>query len=825
MFETVIVILLIVILVVIIQFKGDINKQLLLLHLKIDQLYKQRTSETEPGPVANADTPTPVVPPPPPPISTWQRPLPDLVPQPDAVPIPVSPVIPVEPPAPVLPPVTAVSVPPVPIDLPEAEWQEELPVAAAPPEAPVAAKPKRPSFQERYPDLEKFIGENLFNKIGIAILVLGIGFFLKYAIDKDWINEIGRTFIGIICGGLLIGLAHRMRKTFAAFSSVLVGGGVATLYFTVTIAFQEYHLITQPLAFILTILITAFSVVLALSYDRRELAVLAILGGFSAPFMVSNGAGNVVVLFTYILTLNIGMLVLAYYKKWNIVNIISYVATVLLFGSWLAVSITNPPKQPHYGTALVFATLFYVVFFLMNVINNVRNRQRFGAFDICILLSNTFLYYTAGMLLLSQLHATMYQGLFTALMAVFNCLFAFSLYRREQADRTLIYLLIGLVLTFVSLAAPVQLEGNYITLFWAAETVLLFWLSQRSGIALMRYASMLILVLMVFSLLMDWQQLYFDRAAPMLPFANKAFVTSVVATLSFILLGRLVRQESRETNLLPGFPVYMLRPLLRAMTIVLIYTGIQSELWFQAQHHFPLLSPLITGSFNFIAVSVLLYMNRHAQPWVRAALLVLTGVAMIAFAAYYVPDALDVQSSGIYGHNKFPYLWLHYLLYVPVGVMLYQLHRAVQGLPWSRLPMLTQWVVALMVLIMASAELDHIILAVVPHQESEMHSLLGNSHRTGWAILWGAYAFVLMYLGLRWKSKAVRIIAINVFGLTLAKLFLVDFRSLPEGGKIAAFISLGVLLLIISFMYQRLKKMLLTDENKNVGDATPEEQA
>ncbi|MBL7752231.1 MAG: hypothetical protein JNN29_12665, partial [Chitinophagaceae bacterium] len=48
-----------------------------------------------------------------------------------------------------------------------------------------------PSQKER--DLEKFIGENLANKIGIAILVLGIGFFVKYAIDKNWINETGRV--------------------------------------------------------------------------------------------------------------------------------------------------------------------------------------------------------------------------------------------------------------------------------------------------------------------------------------------------------------------------------------------------------------------------------------------------------------------------------------------------------------------------------------------------------------------------------------------------------------------------------------------------------
>src|SRR5882757_3147041 len=60
-----------------------------------------------------------------------------------------------------------------------AEKKEQLPVAA------------KESWLDKWlrnnPDLEKFIGENLFNKIGIAVLVFGIGFFVKYAIEKNWI--------------------------------------------------------------------------------------------------------------------------------------------------------------------------------------------------------------------------------------------------------------------------------------------------------------------------------------------------------------------------------------------------------------------------------------------------------------------------------------------------------------------------------------------------------------------------------------------------------------------------------------------------------------
>ena len=85
---------------------------------------------------------------------------------------------------------------------------------------------------ENNPDIEKFIGENLANKIGIAILVLGISFFVKYAIDKEWINETGRVVIGLACGGLLTGIAHYFRNSYRAFSSVLAGGSIAVFFFT-----------------------------------------------------------------------------------------------------------------------------------------------------------------------------------------------------------------------------------------------------------------------------------------------------------------------------------------------------------------------------------------------------------------------------------------------------------------------------------------------------------------------------------------------------------------------------------------------------------------
>lgn len=73
---------------------------------------------------------------------------------------------------------------------------------------------------------EKFIGENLFGKIGILVFVIGVGFFVKYAIDKDWINETLRTVLGFLTGSHCWWLPNACKKKYRTFSSLLAGGSL-----------------------------------------------------------------------------------------------------------------------------------------------------------------------------------------------------------------------------------------------------------------------------------------------------------------------------------------------------------------------------------------------------------------------------------------------------------------------------------------------------------------------------------------------------------------------------------------------------------------------
>ena len=122
------------------------------------------------------------------------------------------------------------------------------------------------------------------------------------------------------------------------------------------------------------------------------------------------------------------------------------------------------------------------------------------------------------------------------------------------------------------------------------------------------------------------------------------------------------------------------------------------------------------------------------------------------------------------------------------------------------------WFYIFFFVFLASAELDHLVLLIGYSGENSMDHILTQNHKIGYPILWGLTSFLLIVIGLKMKKKHLRIISLTLFLITLLKLFIVDIRGISEGGKIAAFISLGILLLIVSFMYQRLKQLLLADE-------------
>lgn len=693
-------------------------------------------------------------------------------------------------------------------------------------------------FKEQNPDLEKFIGENLINKVGILILVLGISYFVKYAIDKDWIGEPARVGIGVLAGGIVMLVAHRLRKNYKAFSSVLVAGAVSIFYFTIALAFHDYQLFSQTVAFIIMVAITAFSAFLSVSYDRQELAALTLIGGFAVPFMVSTGSGNYIVLFSYITILNVGILAIAYYKKWGLINLQAYIFTVLLYLGWL-VREMDLGTLPHQG-ALAFAFTFYFVFLLMNIINNVRRKTPFSNMELSILVSNTFLFYAAGMVILEN-STPEYKGMFTLLLGVFNCCFSWLLYKKLHVDQRAIYILIGLTLTFVTLAVPIQFEGNYITLFWAAEAVLLLWLAQKSKIESFRFGSAIVQSLMLISLVMDWMNLYYYGESLRI-IINPAFLTSVFAIASCFGVILLLRKDSGIYKLYGvPFNVANYRRVVGIFTLLLVYIAGFLELGFQAgtylESTYAAYSLLVLYHLAFCIAFI--HLHCIGKDVLHRKLGTLIGIAntvafilMFSKLAYYeVEDYLDMGVSVPLAY------WLHFALLGLAAytiILTYRLNRE-NILDRMRNEKALPWISVFLLVYLASSELmlNWLMIALDPVVASvktignavtttgayeEIERIRDHVVKTGYPVLWGAIAFVLLLMGIRKQLRSIRIAALVLLGLTIAKLFLYDIRNVSETGKIIAFILLGILILVISFLYQKVKRLVIEDKPENEAD-------
>lgn len=740
-------------------------------------------------------------------------------PAPPARDVRTAPVAETPPPRPLVPPVT--ETPPVTPPPPPVPEREVPRAAAVPAQEPVPGPEpvEEESWMDRWlrnnPDLEKFIGENLVNKIGIAILVLGIAFFVKYAIDKNWINEVGRVSIGLFCGALLVGVAHYLRRSYRSFSSVLAGGGIAVFYFTIAFAFHQYHLMTQVAAFVLMVVITGFAVALSLLYDKLELAVIAAVGGFLTPFLVSTGEGNYVVLFSYLVILNAGLLSLAYFKRWPLINILALFFTELIVAGWITRTLINNTPGVSYPLALLLVSLLYAIFLGMNMVHPIRRDQPFTRIDFSILLLLTASYYAAGMVLLQQVGSGKFQGLFTLGAGMVNLSLAWWFFKRRDMDRNLLFLLIGLTLTFLSLAIPVQLKGHAITMFWSVEAVLLFWLFQRSRIPLFRLSSALIGMLTLISLLMDWEAANDGKVSvlPLIFTDIRGIVTNLVAVAAFVAYGRLLSREGEYDHYIEPFQNGWIRKTVQAIAVVILYLtcvfGVNLYFRELTSMEVPnVYHRLITEVF----VAVLLIVWRHrvgrASAWQQL-------LAVGGYFLYYLASTIRITSlrnsalAGNYGWEHLAAHWLSavgmiYLFYEAVRIIRRQpsvFNYEVRGLAWS---------ISGAIVLFFSVELLHVYIATSYGQDS-LAQLEKQYMKAVLTILWAVCSFVLMWLGMKHRNKTLRIVSLSLFSLALLKLFFFDIRGISEGGKIAAFILLGVLLLTISFMYQKLKQIIIDD--------------
>ena len=253
-------------------------------------------------------------------------------------------------------PVEASAAPPKPpAEVPPPQIPSRAPYAVSTP----SGVPPRAPYAQSDSDLESRIGSHWLNRIGIAALLIGVSYFLKFAFDNNWIGPAGRVTIGLIAGIAIVVWSERFRsKGYKAFSYSLKAVGIGAMYLSLWAAFQVYSLIPSSVAFVIMLAVTAATAAMALAQDAQILAAFALTGGFSTPLLLSTGQNREIALFSYVAILDLATLALVRFKPWRRLLVMSYAGTLLLYIGWYSSFYT----RNQLNLTLGFATLFFAIF-------------------------------------------------------------------------------------------------------------------------------------------------------------------------------------------------------------------------------------------------------------------------------------------------------------------------------------------------------------------------------------------------------------------------------------------------------------------------------
>src|SRR5579863_5803310 len=349
------------------------------------------------------------------------------------------------------------------------------PVVQAPPRAAVAPATARPEI-----DLESRIGSHWLNRIGIAALLIGISYFLKFAFDNNWIGPAGRVTIGLIAGIAVVAWSERFRtKGYKAFSYSLKAVGFGALYLSLWAAFQRYALIPSSVAFAMMLVVTASAAAMALAQNAQILAAFALVGGFSTPLLLSTGQNRELVLFTYVAILDVATLVLVVYKPWRRLLVMSYAGTLLLYVGWYSEFYT----RPQLGMTLAFASLFFAIFAIAPLITLQPEGEHplFASIPAVLAFVNAGVYFLQAYGMVEAVDKT-YMAWFALVLAAIYIFLSRQVHARHRTPATsdiLYFLHLAVAIGFITIAIPIRLDAHWITIGWFVEAAVLLWVGNR----------------------------------------------------------------------------------------------------------------------------------------------------------------------------------------------------------------------------------------------------------------------------------------------------------------------------------------------------------
>jgi uncharacterized membrane protein len=672
-----------------------------------------------------------------------------------------------------------------------------------PPRKPVPerAKPSRDLHQrdqQWWAGLEERAGKRWMTWAGALVLFLSVGFFLKHAFENQWLGPTGRVVLGIVAGiVMLIAGDHCLRKRMRPLGQGLIGGALAILYVSLFAAFSLYKLLPQAATMAGLVTVTAAGVAMAVIHDAIPLSFLAVLGGFIAPLLVSTGRDPRDALFSYVTLLDLGVLGVAFFKRWRALDILAFAGTWVLFSGWYVHFHRDFALIP----TLMWIAVFFLIFLIVPFVHPLRTRIDATLESFTLAMANAVMTFGYAYAILRVEHRVVLGFLALGMCACY-LLMGYLFRTRVEDDKRSVFGFVALSVVFLTLAVPLHMRVHGITLAWAAEGPALLYLGYVYRYRPVRIAGALVLLLAVIRLFTAHWPLHVTLYIPFLnrQFAAAAFVPLATAVYAAIHFWRKDENTDRDRYLMIG-------SALAAGFVTILITHGEVVQWLRYK------------ADDFGADGRYLSFTAGAFIWTMGTLGFL-GASLIAKSrpAYFA--CLGALSVGL-TLWLFAYAsamnWGYYLflnvrfltglcLASAVGACAYVAYGYGEILSEEdrQLAYILSALAGALLLILLSAETYAYCIENIP-----------NRTRARWTaqmsltIVWGLFAVTALVIGFHQQVRPLRFAALSLLAVAAAKLVLVDMAQVAQIYRIVSFVVLGMLMIAASFLYHRLETSLV----------------
>jgi len=665
-------------------------------------------------------------------------------------------------------------------------------------------------------------------RIGIVTLVVGIGFFLKYSIDRGLLGPTARVGLTAMAGlAMLVTGTRLLGGRYQLLGQGLLGGGLAALYAAAYAAHQMFGLVGPGVAFALMAAITVLAGGIAVRFDSMLVAVLGIVGGYATPFMLRTAGVDLTAFLAYLLVLGCGVLGLCGWKNWPLVNLLSFVGT----WSLLLPTLWQTYSKDRFWEVFPFLVAFFVLFSTATFLYQVVRHVKANLLDLAALLVNAGLFFAVGGRMIDESFGRRWVAVLAIVMAAFYMAHARTILRRRIVDRELLVSFLGLASFFLAVTMPLALSKEWVTASWALQAVAMLWMAERLESRFLRRAAGLLLaiVLVRFCTLDVARTFLFDARRPFtdvplvdyLALLASRLVSFGVPIACFGLAGVFLRRAAAAepaAEATAGAAERLDRPLepihlLVAGGLAMLFLYLHLECDRTIGYAYP---PLRLPMLTIVWLGLCGVLVALAPRWGTAVMLPLFVAALLAVVAKLA--VWDLPSWGVDGRGLYAGPWslrdatMRLVDFGAVTGFLVGVAALGIGGPAARTLRTTCLATSLATaLLYATLEVNSFLYQFAP-----------GLRAGGVSITWAVVALGCILAGIARHDRLLRYAGLALFTVVAFKVFLVDLDELDAFWRIIAFIVLGGLLLAGSFVYLRFRESFaMPDADDGSHDEAP----